>query len=303
MNGIHVLLTYQCTLECDHCFLYCSPRAEGTFTLNQIKRVLQEAQKMGVEWIYYEGGEPFLYYPILKESVVMAKRMGFKVGIVTNSFFAHSEEDAVVWLKPLVESGLDDLNASNDEFHFGETEKTRADNLVAASRSLGLEPIEICIEAPSVTAMHAEGGKGQPIVGGSTRFQGRAAELLIEGLPRRQWTEFDTCPYEELVSPERIHVDAYGNVQICQGISAGNMWEIPLSEMMEAYNAEEHPICGPIVRGGPAGLAEELGIVPEPDYVDHCHLCYSIRKKVLGAYPVELSPRQVYGLENQLNRI
>ncbi|MBN1264341.1 MAG: radical SAM protein [Anaerolineales bacterium] len=299
MNGIHFLLTYQCTLECDHCFLYCSPRSEGTFSLSQIKSVLQEAKKMGVEWIYYEGGEPFLYYPLLKEAVSTASRMGFKVGIVTNSYFAHSEEDAVLWLKPLVVAGLDDLNVSNDEFHFGDQEQTTADILAAAARILGLEPIEICIEAPAASLTAAEGGKGEPVVGGSTRFQGRAADLLTEGLPRRPWEEFNTCPYEELVTPERVHVDSFGNVHICQGISAGNMWEKPLAELMESYRAEEHPICGPLVRNGPAGLARELGIQPEPEYVDACHLCYSIRRRVLDTYPGVLEPRQVYGTDNR----
>ena len=32
LTGIHFLLTYSCTSECDHCFLYCSPNAKGTFT-------------------------------------------------------------------------------------------------------------------------------------------------------------------------------------------------------------------------------------------------------------------------------
>ena len=45
LTGIHVLLTYTCNFECDHCFLYCSPRAEGTFTLEQIREVIEEAGK------------------------------------------------------------------------------------------------------------------------------------------------------------------------------------------------------------------------------------------------------------------
>ena len=66
LNGIHFLLTYTCLFECDHCFLYSGPGAKGTFTLDQINRVLDEAEKIGsVESIFFEGGEPFLYYPLL----------------------------------------------------------------------------------------------------------------------------------------------------------------------------------------------------------------------------------------------
>ena len=46
LTGIHFLLTYTCNFECDHCFLFCGPREEGTFTLNQIEKVLDEAIKM-----------------------------------------------------------------------------------------------------------------------------------------------------------------------------------------------------------------------------------------------------------------
>jgi MoaA/NifB/PqqE/SkfB family radical SAM enzyme len=61
LTGIHVILTYACNFECDHCFLYRSPRSQGTFTIGQVTHVLDEAKKIGtVDWIFYEGGEPFL---------------------------------------------------------------------------------------------------------------------------------------------------------------------------------------------------------------------------------------------------
>ena len=37
LTGVHILLTYKCTSECDHCFLHCSPAREGTFTLAQLQ--------------------------------------------------------------------------------------------------------------------------------------------------------------------------------------------------------------------------------------------------------------------------
>jgi len=43
LTGIHILLTYKCTLECDHCFLYSNPRAQGTMTIQQIRSVLSES--------------------------------------------------------------------------------------------------------------------------------------------------------------------------------------------------------------------------------------------------------------------
>ena len=69
LNGLHILLTYQCTYECDHCFVWGSPRQTGTLTLEQIENILQQAKDAGVTSIYFEGGEPFLYYPVLAKAV------------------------------------------------------------------------------------------------------------------------------------------------------------------------------------------------------------------------------------------
>ena len=90
LNGLHILLTYQCTYECDHCFVWGSPWQTGTLTLEQIEQILQQAKEAGVTSIYFEGGEPFLYYAILVKAVRKAADMGFSVGIVSNAYWANS---------------------------------------------------------------------------------------------------------------------------------------------------------------------------------------------------------------------
>src|SRR3970282_1755669 len=95
LSSLHLLLTYQCTLECDHCFVWGSPRQSGTLTLENIRHILQQASNLGtVESIYFEGGEPFLYYAVLLKAARMAARLGFQVGIVSNAYWATSVEDA-----------------------------------------------------------------------------------------------------------------------------------------------------------------------------------------------------------------
>ena len=64
ITGLHLLLTYQCTFECDHCFAWGSPWQSGVMTLDDIRLFLGQAYDLGtVGWIYFEGGEPFLYMP------------------------------------------------------------------------------------------------------------------------------------------------------------------------------------------------------------------------------------------------
>ena len=58
LSGLHILLTYQCTFECDHCFVWGSPRQHGVLTLEQVDEILDQAKEAGVESIYFEGDEP-----------------------------------------------------------------------------------------------------------------------------------------------------------------------------------------------------------------------------------------------------
>ena len=54
LSGLHFLLTYQCTFECDHCFVWGSPWQEGTMTQADIHFYLQQAQETGtIKSIYF----------------------------------------------------------------------------------------------------------------------------------------------------------------------------------------------------------------------------------------------------------
>jgi len=299
LTGIHFLLTYTCNLECDHCFLYCSPWAKGTFTLDQVEQVLDDAVKIDtMQWIFFEGGEPWLYFPLLEAGIAYAHHKGFKTGVVTNAYGAVSRRDARLWLEPLMKAGLNYLGVSDDQFHYGEAQETPAAIAHSVARDLGLNTDPFCIDPPRVLEEPtASGDKGQPVIGGGAKFRGRAVDKLTAGLPRRPWDTLCECPDEDLASPSRVHIDAYGNVHICQGISMGNMWETPLSVMDRNYDPQAHPICGPLLRGGPAELARALVFKPDEGYVDECHLCYLVRKNRLSAHGEYLVPRQVYNLD------
>jgi MoaA/NifB/PqqE/SkfB family radical SAM enzyme len=139
--------------------------------------------------------------------------------------------------------------------------------------------------------------KGKPVIGGGVTFRGRAIETLIEGLPRTTWEELKECPYEDLKGLGRIHVDPFGNAQICQGLSIGNFWKTPLSELIRNYKPDNHPICSPLIRGGPAQLVKKYEVKHKDTYVDECHLCFLTRLALIDKFPQYLAPRQVYGLE------
>jgi len=295
-TGVHFLLSYQCTSECDHCFVWGSPEAKGTMTLAQIREVLRQAKDLGtVKMIYFEGGEPFLFYPIMLEGLREAAGLGFERGIVTNCYWATSVEDAVQWLRPIAEVGIHDLSLSSDLFH-GEAMMTEAaHNGVEAAHQLGLPEGIITVEAPEGCAACEQADKGEPITGGAVRFRGRAVAKLTEGVPRRPWTGFTECPDENFADPGRVHVDAFGNVHLCQGLLMGNLWRQPLTDMVASYDPKAHPIIGHLIAGGPAALVAQYNLPHEAAYIDACHLCYIARDQLRDRFPDFLAPDVVYG--------
>ncbi|MFA4861678.1 radical SAM protein, partial [Methanoregula sp.] len=236
MTQIHFILTYMCTLTCEHCFVCSSPSAEGTFTPVQIARVLDQASHIRtVDTIYFEGGEPFLFYPVLLNGIRQARSRNFSVGIVTNGYFATSEENARCFLEPLAALGVVDFSVSDDIFHYENRQENPARRALEVASKMGLPTLVLALNpggsGPDNQAALREEGKGV-ITEGGIMFRGRAATRLSQYAELHNWRQFTTCPYEDLQNPSRLHVDAYGNVQICQGICIGNVWEQPLAELI-----------------------------------------------------------------------
>jgi MoaA/NifB/PqqE/SkfB family radical SAM enzyme len=287
LQGVHLLLTYRCEHECDHCFVWGSSSATGTMTLELIREILAAARRMKtVQIVYFEGGEPFLYYPLLAEGMLLAATAGFDTGIVTNAYWAVGAEEAEVALQPLGALRLADLSLSTDLFHGEEAETPEYRYARDAALRLGLP-----VGALSISQPCAE----QPAAAGPIRYRGRAAEKLAAGMPVRRWDTLCECPHEELADPGRVHLDPFGNVHLCQGLLLGNVNESPLDALFAAYDPAKHPIVGPLLEGGPAALVRCYDLPHEDGYVEECHLCYRAREALRERFPDLLGPGQVYG--------
>ena len=297
LTGLHLLLTYRCTLECEHCFVYGSPWQNGVMTIQAIDRILQEARSLGtVKSIYFEGGEPFLYYATLVRAVEEASRLGFEVGTVTNAYWATSPEDALLWLEPFA-GLLADLSVSSDLFHWNEADVRLAENARGAAGLLGIPVGTIEIAQPQKVDVGAPHGQ-LPSGESGVMFRGRAAEKLAAKVPQAPWDRYTTCPYEDLRDPGRLHVDPFGYVYICQGISLGNLFHTPLGQIVASYDPDLHPITGPLLLGGPAELCHRYNLPHSETYADACHECDALRRTLRERFPAILAPDEIYGVLN-----
>ena len=308
--GLHILLTYRCTFECDHCFVWGSPKQPGTFTVADIDRALDQAGALGtIRSVYFEGGEPFLFYPILLAGVRAAAERGFDVGIVTNGYWATSVEDAVEWLRPIAQ-WLTDLSVSSDLLHYDQVASPESRNILAACERLGIPASTIACEPPEGASQAPVLSRGQPVEGGgiprpsakypsvgrgAVMFRGRAVAKFAPQAPKQPWDSFDECPHEDLAEPERVHLDPLGNLHLCQGLVMGNLFERPLREIVEAYAPHADPVVGPLLAGGPAEVVRVYALPHAEGYADACHLCYTTRELLRPRFPETLGPGQMYG--------
>ena len=297
LRSLHLLLTYRCLYECDHCFLHCGPGQPGTFTVYELDGIVEQASTLeGLEAIYFEGGEPMLYYPLLLRGVQMATRAGLRTGIVTCGYYATTPQDGRLFLEPLREAGLGTVDVSLDELHGSGEAYNHARNLIEAAEGMGFEVNVISVADPrrcgEELACTGRGEEPQP-----SFLRGRAAHKLVEGLQLHPISEFVECSLEDLEAPSRVHMDNWGNIFICQGIIAGNVWESSLRSVVSGYDPASHPIIGPLVQGGPARLAEVVGAGVGEGFATECHACYEVRRAVRERFRRELGPAQVYGEE------
>jgi MoaA/NifB/PqqE/SkfB family radical SAM enzyme len=290
LTGLHILLTYQCTYECEHCFVWGSPRQSGTLTLEQVEDVLKQAKDAGVASVYFEGGEPFLYYAILSKGVRLAAEMGFSVGIVSNAYWANTVADALENLQPFA-GRIDDLTVSSDQYHCGKCLGECPQNALVAAKWLNISTGMISVAQPEGNAPQTH---GQIENEGAVMYRGRASQLVTRAA-LHPWQEFVECPHEDLREPGRVHLDPLGNLHICQGIVIGNVFEKSLRQICDEYDADSHPICGPLLTGGPAALVTEYNPPHASSYADACHLCYEARTTLRTRFPDLLAPDQMYG--------
>ena len=295
LSGLHLLFTYKCVYQCDHCFVWGGPRQRGVMTLEQVRQIYDQAEELGtIDEIYLEGGEPMMYYPVVLEAARQAAARGMSVGMVTNNYWATTVEDALAWLRPFA-GIVQTLELSTDLFHADELISEQSRNAVEAARQLEIPVNTIVCEAPGDVAGEPAQDRGQPVASGGILFKGRAAEQLVEGVARQPWRTFTSCPGEDLEHPGRVHLDPLGHLHICQGIPMGNLFERPLAQIVKEYDPVAHPIIGPLLEGGPAALVERYSLPHEQGYVDACHLCFEARKHLRERFPGELTPDQMYG--------
>lgn len=261
------------------------------------------------------GGEPFLYFGLLKHIMKKAKKLGVpRTWVITNGFWAKTGEIAEKKLVELKEAGLTNITFSVDGFHQEYIPLETVRNGIEAAVKVGFE--RVCVD--NCFLGHPESDNFFNI---STRdaleslkepdgiefhdrqadFEGRGSEL-VRYMKSKEGTPTGKCQVPfwiggDLRNPEGVEIDFEGNVTLCPGICIGNTKNQPLAQVLQSYDYLEHPILSVIAAEGPIGLlkiAEAKGFKQRRKFVDECHLCYELRRFLRVYHPQHLAPANCY---------
>lgn len=262
-SNIEIIVTNKCNIGCRHCIYDCQPYNTQKLSKSIIKDLVKQAATLNsVKSIVFTGGEAFLEYSSLLESIALCEDLGLEAAAVTNGYWAYTEQIAVQKLKEL--KGLKTLNVSTDSFHQEFVPAERIRNIIESCCEIGIKCIvrisylnDPVSEIGTIKKQLAGLDGLYSIVAIPVAPFGRAASLM------------DSCSiytYDPYGIPccgaDDPVIDANGDVKFCPGglfshpenslLKAGNIYEETLGNIKKT--ADINPIVQTLRLQGPGGL-------------------------------------------------
>lgn len=158
--------TYRCTASCKECCFRCTPKVKTVLETKKILRYIDESVTSfpSLKLMVLTGGECFLIEKDLPQIILCAKSHGLLTRIVTNGFWATSYNLALKKLKPIVESGLTELNISTGDNHQEFVPFENVINALMAAYDLGIKSMAISVESPPTARFTSRVIKNHPFL-------------------------------------------------------------------------------------------------------------------------------------------
>ncbi len=323
---IGIILSYQCQLACRHCVYNSGPAWQDWITPAELRHAFMVLSNLPESLqVHLTGGEPFLNYSLLLQSVEIAESFGIPCYVETNADWCTQPDVVMDRLIGLKQAGLDAVLISCTPYHAEKVPLTRT--LLAIDAALQVfGPRGVLVFLPEWIDHLWRFGTRTPIpINRFIQAYGlQPASVML-------WDSFEMasggragyhlgflttlCPassfrhercLEEILFPSHLHFDLYGNVipNYCAGISIGDWHEFP--DIRKRFARQEVPaLIDALITAGPYALFKiahhDFGFIERPSgYAGKCHLCVDVRR-YLARWPElfpELRPLGFYsGLE------
>jgi len=293
---LELAVTERCTAKCRHCNFPTSPSGADMSAADAVRWVEEAAQFESLRYLLIFGGEPMLNPQVVLAAIEAGKRAGIpSLDIITNGFWAGTNEKAQSWARQLRAAGLDRVIFSVDIFH---AEFVPVDNLKRAAQaalSAGMSKV-----IWNVGLFH----RGEPSLPEDLRtwemvkelreisqdineneiiLAGRALKNYGHRFPGMAGIPRDTCPgptyATNIANPTVLTLYPNGNIWICWHLIAGNAKHSSLADFIQNFDAHQNEIIRTLIAAGPAGLLAlpiAQGFKPKEAYINACELCQEL---------------------------
>lgn len=139
---IALVLTAKCTARCGHCSASCGPQRTEHLAPPHLRRIMEEASRIDDgEGLHFDitGGEPFMDFEQLCDTLAYARQLGGAVSCVTNAFWARTDAIALEKLRTLRDLGLQLLAVSVSRFHEEFVPPASVERALRVAAQLGIE--------------------------------------------------------------------------------------------------------------------------------------------------------------------
>jgi organic radical activating enzyme len=295
LSNFGLMLTYKCTTACPHCVVEAGPHRKEEVLLDQVASWIKQARNYRgghIVGLALTGGEPFCIVDKLSQVVELAYQHGFLISVVTNAFWADTENAALSVLAKL--PAIQMISISTDVYHLKTIPFKNVINLIRACRNLGrVYNIAVCTdneENPQYLNIIkdlnniGESDKIRPAI---TYPVGRAQNLV----PKFRYNFSDQPPISACTMAGSPIAFPDGKMLACIGplvslspghpLYLGNLNQETLAEIMD--RAEINPILHVIRIWGPhklVSMLKEMGLddaLPR-EYISTCicDICYKL---------------------------
>ena len=217
-NTLVLGVTYRCQLNCVHCGVngyFDQNKAE--LTTGEIKKIILQAQRLGVYIVVFFGGEPLLRKDIM-ELIEFCTKKGIIAAISTNGLLLTS--DLVRMLK---QKGLSFINLSLDSFDANIHDRLRRttgcyQKVIDAIRVCVLQKINVFISTYVTPENISRDDVKQIIL--LSREMGATGVRLLLGIPSGRWLKHQEIIFSEeerkyifnLLEPTYVYLEGVCNV-------------------------------------------------------------------------------------------
>ncbi len=266
----------RCNLKCGHCVAADGVADTAKMELEEAKEAIAELAGARVQGLSFTAGEPLLYAEDLGALIGLCHGFGIYTRVVTNSFWAKTEDDADAVVSKLVGHGLSQLRLSYSRWH---QQGVPRQYILNAARSCVRHDLDYFIsfvtdftenddEYEQFLREHQLRFFPEPVI-----FAGRAKDFTRTTLHTDY--QANCCAMNPYLSPSfdlYACCDAGSQFTETNVFHLGNIRQTPVAELLS--RSEANPLYNHIRNLGISGLASFAGFTAR-EIVGYrkCELC------------------------------